>query len=77
MKLLLIAFCVLVSLASLATGALRSLLAKLKRTVADVETSAHYRATADDIERFLMRPDAPRKQTTPLATPPGDPIGGG
>jgi hypothetical protein len=36
---------------------------------------AHRRAVRDDIERFLTRPDAPRKQTTPLATPPGDPIG--
>ncbi|MFN2598441.1 MAG: zinc-dependent metalloprotease [Pyrinomonadaceae bacterium] len=36
---------------------------------------AHRRATADDIERFLTRPDAPRKHTQPPPAPPGDPIG--
>ncbi len=61
---------------SVATDALRSLLATLKRPTATGETVAHYRSTDDDIERFLTRPDAPRKQTTPLITPPGDPIGG-
>ena len=61
---------------SVATDALRSLLALVKQSAATGDTAAHYRATADDIERFLARPDAPRKQTTPLATPPGDPIGG-
>jgi hypothetical protein len=53
---------------------LRSLLARLKRPVTG-DAATHYRSTADDIERFLARPDAPRKQTSPLATPPGDPIG--
>jgi hypothetical protein len=37
--------------------------------------SAHRRATRDDIERFLARPDATRKRTAPLDLPPGDPIG--
>lgn len=60
---------------SIATEALRSLMASLKRTPATGDAAAHNRSTVDDIERFLMRPDAPRKQTTPLATPPGDPIG--
>jgi len=32
------------------------------------------RALFDDIERFLNRPDAPRKRTTPLPVPQGDPI---
>lgn len=59
---------------AVATGALRSLLTKTKGAVA-ADNAAHYRATADDIERFLTRPDAPRKRTTQLATPPGDPIG--
>ncbi|MEO6589008.1 MAG: hypothetical protein ABIP06_06745, partial [Pyrinomonadaceae bacterium] len=59
-----------------ATEALRTLQATLKRTPATVDTAAHYRATLDDIERFLTRPDAPRKQTAPLPNPPGDPIGG-
>ena len=60
---------------SAATEALRLLLAKLKRGAETGDNAAHYRATADDIERFLTRPDAPRKQTMPLAAPPGDPIG--
>lgn len=60
---------------SVASDALRSLLATLRRTPATGDTAAHFRSTADDIERFLTRPDAPRKQTTPLTTPPGDPIG--
>jgi hypothetical protein len=57
-----------------ATEALRSLLTKTKGVTAP-DNVAHYRSTADDIERFLARPDAPRKRTSPLATPPGDPIG--
>ncbi|HQZ94681.1 MAG TPA: zinc-dependent metalloprotease, partial [Pyrinomonadaceae bacterium] len=60
---------------SVAVEALRGLLATLKRTPAIGDAAAHNRAMADDIDRFLTRPDAPRKQTTPLATPPGDPIG--
>jgi hypothetical protein len=43
----------------------------------DDATNAHLRATHDDIERFLARPAEPRKRTTPLPTPPGDPIGAG
>ncbi len=60
---------------SAASDALRSLLAMIKRAPAAGDLGAHYRSTADDIERFLTRPDAPRKQSSPLATPPGDPIG--
>ena len=60
---------------SIATESLRSLMTTLKRARAIGDTAAHYRATADDIGRFLSRPDAPRKQTAPLPTPPGDPIG--
>jgi hypothetical protein len=60
-----------------ASEALRELNERLKLPVADTATSAHRRATRDDIERFLARPDAPRKQTTPLPLPQGDPIGGG
>ncbi len=59
-----------------ANEALRNLQAMLKRTPATGDTAAHYRATVDDIERFLTRPDAPRRQTAPLPAPPGDPIGG-
>lgn len=58
-----------------AIEALRSLQDTLKRTVAVGDAAAHNRATVDDIERFLTRPDAPRKQTAPLPNPPGDPIG--
>ena len=61
---------------SVAADALRSLLAILKQGPATGDNAAHYRSTIDDIERFMTRPDAPRKQTTPLAPPPGDPIGG-
>ncbi len=60
---------------AVATDALRSLLASLKSIVASRDEAAHRRATADEIERFLARPAEPRKPTTPLATPPGDPIG--
>jgi hypothetical protein len=61
-----------------ATEALRALQARLKRAAATPanDTVTHYQATIDDIERFLTRPDTPRKQTTPLPNPPGDPIGG-
>lgn len=61
---------------AVATEELRELADSLKRIVATGDTAAHNRATLDDIERFLTRPDAPRKQTPPLPTPPGDPIGG-
>jgi hypothetical protein len=40
-------------------------------------TDAHLRSTHEEIERFLTRPDAPRKRTPPPPTPPGDPIGAG
>jgi hypothetical protein len=59
-----------------ATQALRELSDRLKApgqaTPAD---NAHRRAALDDIERFLTRPDAPRKRTAPPPPPPGDPIG--
>jgi hypothetical protein len=35
---------------------------------------AHRRATREDIEQFLIRPDAPRKRIVPPAIPPGPPI---
>ncbi len=58
-----------------ATEALRELSEYLKTPAQDGINAAHRRATRDDIERFLARPDQPRKQTSPLAPPPGDPIG--
>ena len=69
-----------------ATQALRELGERLKAPVrnappdiarrhAATDDAAHRRAVLDDIERFLTRPDAPRKRTPPPPTPPGDPIG--
>lgn len=55
-----------------ATEALRQLHTMLKTPGAD---AAHRRAVQEDIERFLARPNEPRKKTSPLATPAGDPIG--
>jgi hypothetical protein len=43
----------------------------------DEATNTHLRATREEIERFLARPDAPRRRTPPPPTPPGDPIGAG
>lgn len=48
---------------------------RLRAQTADAETLTHMRATRDDIERFLTRPDEPRRKTRPLPRPPGDPIG--
>ncbi|MEO8036661.1 MAG: hypothetical protein ABI837_19655, partial [Acidobacteriota bacterium] len=39
------------------------------------EEAAHRRATHDDIERFLSRPDEPRKIPVVPEVPPGPPIG--
>jgi hypothetical protein len=60
-----------------ATETLRDLHERLKPPATDAATNAHRRAARDDIERFLARPDAPRRQTAPLAIPRGDPIGAG
>jgi hypothetical protein len=60
-----------------ATQALRELQDRLKMPPGVISAAelAHRRAVLDDIERFLTRPDAPRKRTAPPSTPPGDPIG--
>lgn len=60
---------------TVANEALRSLAASLKRIVATGDAAAHNRTTVDDIERFLARPAEPKKPASPLAVPPGDPIG--
>jgi hypothetical protein len=60
---------------AVATQGLRDVNAWLKLPAAAGLNAAHRNATREDIERFLARPDATRKQTTPFATPPGDPIG--
>jgi hypothetical protein len=61
---------------AIATEALRELDSWLKLPSSAMINTAHRGATREDIERFLSRPDATRKQTPPLPTPPGDPIGG-
>jgi len=59
-----------------ANEALRKLVTKLETPpTGDPLSDAHRRSTRDDIERFLGRPDAIRKRTTPQPIPPGDPIG--
>ena len=60
---------------AVASDALRSLAASLKRRRSIGDAAAHDRSTVEDIERFLSRPYEPTKRTPPLATPPGDPIG--
>lgn len=60
---------------AVATDELRGLSAWLAGPTAVALDVTHRRAVRDDIERFLARPDATRKQTAPLPVPPGDPIG--
>ncbi|PYT02137.1 MAG: peptidase [Acidobacteria bacterium] len=60
---------------AVATATLRDLSAWLKLPASAGINAAHRTATREDIERFLARPDATRKQTLPPPTPPGDPIG--
>ena len=62
---------------AIATAHLRVLLSDTALSTRDEATNAHLAATHDDIERFLTRPAEPRKRTTPLPAPPGDPIGAG
>jgi hypothetical protein len=50
-------------------------LRKIKSITGSVAT-AHAAATREDITRFLARPADTFKRTGPLATPPGEPIGG-
>jgi hypothetical protein len=61
---------------AIAGESLRELNAWLKLPVSAALNGAHRSASREDIERFLARPDATRKQTPPLPAPPGDPIGG-
>jgi hypothetical protein len=60
---------------AVATESLRELASMLKSPRLAAIPLSHRRSTLDDIERFLSRPDAVRKQTSPLPAPPGDPIG--
>lgn len=61
---------------AVASEALRTLLPELKKVgMGEANDLAHRKLVAEEIERFLARPDATRKRATPLPTPPGDPIG--
>jgi hypothetical protein len=60
---------------AVATEALRDLAARLGAVVRGEPIElAHRRATREDVERFLARPFAPRKNATPPPIPPGPPI---
>jgi hypothetical protein len=61
-----------------AAAALRRLSSRLGALMPaeDVSELASRRATRDDIERFLKRPEEPRKPPSVLPVPPGPPIGG-
>jgi hypothetical protein len=59
---------------AVAAESLRNLRAYIAGKPASGLDIAHQRATRDDIERFLERPDMPRKQSEPPAVPPGPPI---
>jgi hypothetical protein len=68
---------------AVAAGRLRNLRDTLKSRgvpnapLVGVGVSAdHLAMTAENIDRFLTRPDSPYKRTAPLPVPPGDPIGG-
>ena len=56
-----------------AESAVRDLGAWLREAGRDTADAA---AAADEIARFLARPESTYKRTAPLAVPPGDPIGG-
>ncbi|MBI3426152.1 MAG: zinc-dependent metalloprotease [Acidobacteria bacterium] len=58
-----------------ANQVLRELSAWLGTPAAIKLNPAHRNTALEDIKRFLNRPDATFKATTPLPTPPGDPIG--
>ena len=59
---------------AVASDSLRSLRAFIAAKPASGLDVAHQRAVRDDIDRFLERPDAPRRVSDPLAVPPGPPI---
>jgi hypothetical protein len=60
---------------AIASDALRRLAARLRAAPGAPDEAAHRKAIVEDVERFLSRPDEPRKRTPPLATPAGQPIG--
>jgi hypothetical protein len=69
------------SVRAVATGRLRSLRGAIRARAATEPAGLgmpadHLAATAENIDRFLTRPDAPYKRPAPLPAPAGDPIGG-
>jgi hypothetical protein len=60
---------------AVASGALRDLHKKITARISSGTVNDHLHASREDIERFLARPDEPRRKTAPLPRPPGDPIG--
>jgi hypothetical protein len=61
---------------AVATDALRGLVERTRLPgTGGGNEGAHRRAITEEIERFLARPSEPRRRTTPLPRPPGDPIG--
>ena len=67
---------------AIAAGRLRNLRDNIQRAASGAMpvgigmSGDHLSATAENIDRFLNRPDLPFKRTPALATPAGDPIGG-
>lgn len=61
---------------AIANESLRVMMSELKKVgMVEANDLAHRKMLAEEIERFLNRPDVTRKRTAPLPTPPGDPIG--
>ncbi len=61
---------------AVANESLLALMTELKKIgMLEANESVHRKFLAEEIERFLTRPDATRKHNAPLPTPPGDPIG--
>jgi hypothetical protein len=60
---------------SIAAGELRGLLKLVAARISAGVGDDQLTSTREDIERFLARPDEPRRKTRPFPRPPGDPIG--
>lgn len=58
-----------------AVEGLHKIAAELKSRISKGGGNEFNRPILDDIEKFLARPDSPRKRSLPLPEPPGDPIG--
>ncbi len=59
----------------IATEGLHKIGSELKSRLTSGAGNEFNRPMLEDIEKFLARPDSPRKQSSPLPEPPGDPIG--